>query len=95
MLMVGYFKGIDSERGIPWAVPTRWRCGRLLGCGVDNSPPDHSSVSRARRLDVETHAEVFGRVLDVLREMKLLVSVPWFVYGDGFVGGRRAGMRAR
>lgn len=73
MLMVGYFEGIDSERGIAWRCSDSLALREFLGCGVENSPPDHSSVSRTRRrLDVETHAEVFGRVLEILREAKLL-----------------------
>ena len=73
MLMVGYFEGIDSERGIAWRCADSLALREFLGCGVENSPPDHSSVSRTRRrLDVETHAEVFGRVLEILREAKLL-----------------------
>jgi len=73
MLMVGYFEGIDSERGIAW------RCGdsrgltQFLGYAQTQETPDHSTVSRTRRLiALETHHEVFGWVLKVLAEKGLL-----------------------
>ena len=73
MLMVGYFEGIDSERGIAWRCADSLALREFLGCGVEKTPPDHSSVSRTRRrLDIETHEAVFGRVLEILREGKLL-----------------------
>lgn len=67
MLMVGYFEGIDSERGIAWRCADSLTLRGFLGLGLDESVADHSSVSRTRRLmDVETHTEVFGWVLSVL-----------------------------
>ena len=73
MLLVGYFEGIDSERGIAWGCADSLALREFLGCGVEKTPPDHSSVSRTRRrLDIETHEAVFGPMLEILREGKLL-----------------------
>ena len=71
--MVGYFEEIDSERGIAWRCADSLALREFQGYGVETTPPDHSSVSRTRRrLDIETHEEVFGRMLEILREAKLL-----------------------
>jgi transposase len=72
-LMIGYFERIDSERGIAWRCADSLALRRFLGYGLDESPPDHSSISRTRRrLDLETHEEVFGWVLRVLADEGLL-----------------------
>jgi len=73
LLMVGYFEGIDSERGIAWragdSLSIRW----FVRIALDEGVPDHSTISRTRRLmDVETHQAVFQWVLGVLAEKKLL-----------------------
>jgi len=58
---IGYFEEIDSERGIAWRAQGSPGLRRFQ---PEESPPDHSTVSRTRRrIDVETHREVFGRVL--------------------------------
>ena len=73
MLLVGYFEGIDSERGIAWRCSDSLGLRSFLGLSLSQSPPDHSTVSRTRRLiDVETHAEVFCFVLGQLAEHDLL-----------------------
>jgi transposase len=73
MLLIGYFEGIDSERGIAWRVADSRALGRFLGYGLTDQTPDHSTLSRNRRLiDVETHQEVFTWVLQVLARRKLL-----------------------
>ncbi len=73
MLMVGYFEGLDSERGIAWRCADSLSLREFLGCALDESTPDHSSVSRTRRLiSLETHQEVFGWILGVLAEQDLL-----------------------
>jgi transposase len=60
LLLVGYFEGIDSERGIAWRVADSLALRSFLGLGVDAAAPDHSTISRTRRLiDVETHRAVF------------------------------------
>jgi transposase len=73
LLMVGYFEGIDSERGIAWRAGDSLSIRSFVRIGLDESVPDHSTVSRTRRLmDVETHQAVFQWVLGVLAEKKLL-----------------------
>jgi transposase len=66
-LMLGYFEGIDSERGIAWRCADSLSIKAFLGIAMDRATPDHSTISRTRRLiDVETHAEVFQFILKVL-----------------------------
>jgi transposase len=73
MLLVGYFEGIDSERGMAWRVADSLALRRFLGYALHESTPDHSSVSRTRRLvDIETHQEVFDWILTVLAKEGLL-----------------------
>ena len=67
MLMVGYFEGIDSERGIAWRCADSLSLKSFLGYALTETTPDHSTVSRTRRLiDLETHARVFTWMLEVL-----------------------------
>jgi transposase len=73
LLMVGYFEGIDSERGIAWRASDSLSIRSFVRIALDESVPDHSTISRTRRLmDVETHQAVFQWVLGVLAEKKLL-----------------------
>lgn len=73
MLMLGYFEGLDSERGIDWKVKDSLSLRSFLGYGLDQSTPSHSSLSRIRqRLPLEVHDEVFRWVLSVLAKEKLL-----------------------
>jgi transposase len=73
LLLIGYFEGIDSERGIAWRAQDSLALRRFLRVGLDETPPDHSTISRTRRLiDLETHREVFTWVLGVLAEKGLL-----------------------
>src|ERR1700686_1709989 len=73
LLLIGSFEGIDSERGIAWRANDSLALRRFLRVGLEESPPDHSTISRTRRLiDVETHREVFTWVLGVLAEKGLL-----------------------
>jgi transposase len=67
MLFIGYFEGIDSERGIAWRVADSMALRKFLGYRLNESTPDHSSVSRTRRrLSVETHDRAFTWILRVL-----------------------------
>ena len=67
MLMVGYFEGIDSERGIAWRCADSLSLKSFLGYGITETTPDHSTISRTRRLiDLETHSRVFTWMLQVL-----------------------------
>jgi len=64
LLLLGYFEGLDSERGIAWRAADSLVVRSFLSLGLDERGPDHSTISRTRRLiDVETHREVFGWVL--------------------------------
>ena len=72
MLLIGYFEGIDSERGIAWQCADSLALRSFLGLTPSESPPDHSTVSRTRRLiDLETHVEIFSFVLKLLAERGL------------------------
>jgi len=73
MLLVGFFEGLDSERGIAWRCADSLSLRRFLGIDLSENTPDHSSLCRIRqRLDVEVHQEVFGFVLKVLAQKGLL-----------------------
>src|SRR5215471_13061835 len=73
LLLVGYFEGIDSERGIAWRAADSLGLRKFLGMGLDEQTPDHSTISRTRRLiDLETHRKVFLWVLEVLRDRGLV-----------------------
>ena len=73
MLLVGYVEGLDSERAIAWRVPDSMSVRAFLEYDPEEAPPDHSTLSRTRRLiDVETHGEVFTWVLERLVEVKLV-----------------------
>jgi len=73
LLLIGYFEGLNSERGIAWRVSDSLTLRDFLGLSLSEAPPDHSTISRNRRLiDVETHQEVFAWVLGVLGQEGLL-----------------------
>jgi len=60
LLLIGYFEGIDSERGIAWRAADSLAVRSFLGLGLEDIAPDHSTISRTRRLiDLETHRAVF------------------------------------
>lgn len=73
LLLIGYFEGIDSERGIAWRVADSLTLREFLGYELCEAPPDHSTISRNRRLiDLESHQEVFAWVLTLLSKQGLL-----------------------
>src|SRR5215475_1610770 len=73
MLLLGYFEGLDSERAIAWRAADSLSIRSFLGLELHEAPPDHSTVSRTRRLiDVETHQAVFTWVLQRLAEAQLV-----------------------
>src|SRR5919199_5271744 len=73
LLLIGYFEGIDSERGIAWRAADSLGLRQFLRIGLDEDTPDHSTISRTRRLiDVETHRKVFLWILGVLADRGLL-----------------------
>src|SRR6202162_5142996 len=72
-LLIGYFEGIGAERGIAWRLADSLALRRFVGIGLDEYTPDHSTISRTRRLiDLDTHGEVFSWVLGVLADRGLL-----------------------
>jgi len=73
LLLVGYFEGLDSERGIAWRAADSLAVRSFVGLGLDAAPPDHSTISRTRRLiDVETHRAIFTWVQERLAAAELL-----------------------
>lgn len=73
MMTVGYFEGIGSERAIAWRVADSLALREFLGLKLSEQPPDHSTLSRNRRLiSLEAHAEVFKWVLEKLYEEGLV-----------------------
>jgi len=73
LLLIGYFEGIDSERGIAWRTADSLALRGFLGLGLEETPPEHSTISRTRRLiDLETHRAVFTWILQVLATADLV-----------------------
>ena len=73
MLLIGYFEGIDSERGICWRCSDSLSLREFLGLAPSESVPDHSSLCRIRqRLPLEVHHEMFVFVLGLLEKAHLL-----------------------
>ena len=73
LLMVGYFEGIGSEREIAWRCADSLSLRSFLGYDLEQGTPDHSTLSRTRRLlDLETHREVFSWMLSALGRRGLL-----------------------
>ena len=73
LLLIGYFEGIDSERGIAWRTADSLALRGFLGLDLDEAPPEHSTISRTRRLiDLETHRAVFTWILQVLATTDLV-----------------------
>jgi transposase len=73
LMLIGFFEGIDSERGIAWRVADSLSLREFLGYGIDESTPDHVTISRTRRLmEAETHQKVFSWVLEQLAQAGLV-----------------------
>ena len=82
LLLVGYFEGVDSERGIAWRAGDSLSIREFVGIPLNEGAPDHTTISRTRRLiDLETHQQVFAWVLERLAEA-------------GLVKGKRIGIDA-
>src|SRR6266852_4916541 len=72
-LLIGYFEGLDSERGIAWRTADSLSLRKFLSYALDEATPDHSTISRTRRLFwLETHKAVFRWVLKMLSEEGLI-----------------------
>ena len=75
LLLVGYFEGIDAERGIAWRATDSLAIRTFLRLPLDEAPPDHSTIARTRRvIDLETHRAVFTWVQQRLVESGLLTG---------------------
>jgi transposase len=75
LLLIGYFEGLESERGIAWRVADSLSLRKFIGYGLDEKTPNHSTISRTRRLYwLSTHRAVFTWVLKILSEEGLLVG---------------------
>jgi hypothetical protein len=82
MHLVGYFEGIDSERGLEWRCAASLSLREFLRPGTTESVPDHSWLGKTRsRLPLEVHGAVFAWVLQRLAE-------------HGLVKGERIGVDA-
>src|SRR6266536_6605025 len=82
LLLIGYFEGIDSERGIAWRAGDSLSIREFVGIPLNEGAPDHTTISRTRRLiDLETHRQVFAWVLGMLADA-------------GLVKGKRMGIDA-
>ena len=82
LLLVGYFEGIASERGIAWRAGDSLSIREFMGIPLNEGAPDHTTISRTRRLiDLETHQQVFAWVLGLLAD-------------GGLVKGKRIGIDA-
>ena len=72
-LLIGFFEGIGSERGIAWRVADSLSLRRFLKYGLDEATPDHVTISRTRRLiDEQAHHAVFTFVLGEVAKRGLL-----------------------
>ena len=72
-MMIGFFEGLDSERGIAWRLADSLTLRQFLSIGLDEKTPDHVTISRTRRLiDGETHQRIFNWVLERLAQSGLI-----------------------
>jgi len=73
VMMIGFFEGLDSERGIAWRLADSLTLRQFLSIGLDESTPDHVTISRTRRLiAAETHQRIFSWVLERLAQSGLI-----------------------
>ena len=73
MHLVGYFEGIDSERGLEWRCSDSLSLREFLLLERRERVPDHSWLSRTRaRLPHEVHTAVFDWVLALIAEAGLV-----------------------
>ncbi len=75
LLLIGYFEGLDAERAIAWRAADSFALREFLGLVWPEAPPDHSTISRTRRLiDLETHESVFTWMLQRLADAGLVTG---------------------
>src|SRR5450755_1572822 len=93
LLLVGYFEGIDAERGIAWRASDSLAIRSFLRLPVEEPPPDHTTLSRTRRvIDLESHRAVFTWVQQQLVAAGLLKGKTVAV--DGTMLEANAAMRS-
>jgi len=69
MLLVGFFEGVGTDRGIAWRAADSLSLREFLGYSLTEATPDHSTISRTRRLMwVSTHLAVFRWALKILEQ---------------------------
>src|ERR1700722_13699958 len=72
IMMIGFFEGLDSERGIAWRLADSLTLRQFLSIGWDEKTPDHVTISRTRRLiPAATHQRIFSFVLEQLAQAGL------------------------
>jgi len=73
MLLIGYFEGLDSQRGIAWRCADSLALRTFLGIAITEDTPVHASMTIIRkRLPERVFDKVFVFVLSLLREEGLL-----------------------
>jgi len=73
IMMIGFFEGLDSERGIAWRLADSLTLRQFVSIGLDEKTPDHVTISRTRRLmNGETHQKIFTWVLERLAQSGLI-----------------------
>ncbi len=73
VMMIGFFEGLDSERGIAWRLADSLTLRQFLSIGLDERTPDHVTISRTRRLiGPGIHQLVFAWVLERLAQSGLV-----------------------
>jgi transposase len=73
MHLVGFFEGIESERGLEWRFADSLSLRQFLGCSLTQRVPDHSTLSRTRqRLPLAVHQAVFALILGIVEAKGLL-----------------------
>jgi len=73
IMMIGFFEGLDSERGIAWRLADSLTLRQFLSIGLDEKTPDHVTISRTRRLiQAATHQRIFSFVLEQLAQAGLV-----------------------
>jgi IS5 family transposase len=75
MLLVGYFEGLDSQRGIAWRCSDSLSLRAFLGIPLGDGTPDHSTLTNTRqRLPADVFDEVFQFVLGIAAAKKLIAG---------------------
>lgn len=75
LMLIGYFEGLDAERAIAWRAADSFALPEFLGLVLPEAPPNHSTISRTRRLiDLETHQAVFTWILQRLADAGLVIG---------------------